>query len=188
MRVRPNAPPLTEEDYYNLPENGLRYQLVEGELYMAPAPDLSHQAVSRNLEFAFLSYFQQNPIGVLIHAPADVFFDTENIWQPDIFIVLNRNRHILKRKRCEGPPDFIIDILSPNNRQLDLHTKRIAYARHGVTEYWIIDPESKELFVYRFDENMNEPVAVIRSPERATSPLFPGLSVDLETIFNQMPL
>jgi Uma2 family endonuclease len=94
MRVRPNAPPPTEEDYYNLPENGLRYQLVEGELYMAPAPDLPHQAISRNLEFMFLSYLQQNPIGVLFHAPADVFFDTENIWQPDIFLVLNRNRPV----------------------------------------------------------------------------------------------
>jgi Uma2 family endonuclease len=154
---------------------------------MAPAPDLPHQAISRNLEFIFLSYLQQNPVGVLFDAPTDVFFDRENIWQPDIFIVLNHNRHILKRKRCEGAPDFIVEILSPNNRQLDLHTKRIVYARHGVTEYWIIDPESKELFIYRFDENMSQPAAAIKSPEKAIGPLFPGLSVELQTVFHQMP-
>jgi Uma2 family endonuclease len=183
MIVRPHAPPLIEEDYYNLPENGLRYQLIEGELHMAPAPNLYHQSISGNLEFILRSYLQREPVGVLLHAPVDVFFDRENIWQPDIFVVLNARRHILKEKRCEGAPDFVVEILSPNNRELDLHTKKTVYARHGVTEYWIADPRPNKLIVYRFDEDVNAPIARIQSPSRATSLLFPGLSVDLEAVF-----
>jgi Uma2 family endonuclease len=185
MSERPDAPSLTQEDYYNLPDNGLRYQLIDGELYMAPAPNLYHQTISGNLEFVFRSYLEQNPLGILLHAPVDVVFHTESIWQPDIIIVLNANRHILKQQRCEGVPDFVVEILSPNNR--DLHTKRTIYAREGVTEYWIIDPDAKKTLIYRFDENMNEPVTQIKSPAKVTSPLFPGLTIELDAIFRTIP-
>ena len=98
----------------------MRYWLIEGELYMAPAPNLYHQTISGNLEFILRSYLEQNPLGIVLHAPVDVVFHGESIWQPDIFVVLNANRHILKEQRCEGVPDFIVEILSPNNRELDL--------------------------------------------------------------------
>jgi Uma2 family endonuclease len=67
----------------------MRYQLIEGELYMAPAPNLYHQTISGNLEFIFRAYLEQNPLGILLHAPFDVVFHGESIWQPDIFVVLN---------------------------------------------------------------------------------------------------
>jgi Uma2 family endonuclease len=183
MSGRPHAPSLTAEDYYNLPDNGMRYWLIEGELYMAPAPNLYHQTISGNLEFILRSYLEQNPLGIVLHAPVDVVFHGESIWQPDIFVVLNANRHILKEQRCEGVPDFIVEILPPNHRELDLHTKKTIYARQGVTEYWVIDPESKEISIYRFDENMIEPVTQTKSPAKATSPLFPGLTIELDAIF-----
>ena len=183
MSGRPQAPLLTAEDYYNLPDNGLRYQLIEGELYMAPVPNLYHQTISGNLEFMFRSYLEQNPLGILLHASVDAVFHAESIWQPDIFIVLNANRHILKEQLCEGVPDFIVEILSPNNRELDLHTKRAVYARRGVTEYRIVDPNAKEMLIYRFDENISEPVTRLKSPASAKSPLFPGLTIELDAMF-----
>ena len=186
MSARPEAPPLTAEDYYNLPDNGLRYQLIQGELYMAPAPNLYHQTIAGNLEFILRSYLEQNPLGVILHAPVDVVFHRESIWQPDIFVVLNANRQILKEQQCEGAPDLIVEILSPNNRELDLLTKRTVYARQGVREYWIIDPAPKEIWIYRFDENLTNPVARIKSPGQATSPLFPGLIIELEAIFRPL--
>jgi len=68
MSGRPHAQSLTAEDYYNLPDNGMRYQLIEGELYMAPAPNLYHQTISGNLEFILRSYLEQNPLGIVLHA------------------------------------------------------------------------------------------------------------------------
>ena len=185
MSIRPHAPSLTERDYYNLPE-GSRYQLIEGDLYMAPAPNLHHQTILGNLAFALRSYLEQNPIGILFLAPSDVFFSRESIWQPDLFIVLNARRHILTIKRCEGAPDFIAEILSPGNQDLDLHTKRAVYAREGVTEYWILDPEAKEILIHRFEESPNDPVARIKPPEDASSSLFPGLRIDLDRLFQSI--
>jgi Uma2 family endonuclease len=185
MSTRPHAPPLTERDYYNLPE-GSKYQLIEGDLYMAPAPNLHHQTIVGNLAFTLRSYLEQNPIGLLFQAPTDVFFSRESIWQPDLFIVLNARRQILTVRRCEGAPDFIAEILSPSNQDLDLHTKKAVYARAGVTEYWILDPEGKEMLIHRFDENPNDPIAHLRPPEKATSSFFPGLAIDLEQLFRQV--
>jgi len=182
MSVRPHAPPLTERDYYNLPE-GSKYQLIEGDLYMAPAPNLHHQTILGNLAFTLRSYLEHNPIGVLFQAPTDVFLSRESIWQPDLFIVLNARRQILTLRRCEGAPDFIAEIPSPSNQDLDLYTKKAVYARAGVTEYWILDPESKEILIHRFEENANNPVTRLRPPERPFSPLFPGLAVDLGEVF-----
>ncbi|MBV8100637.1 MAG: Uma2 family endonuclease [Verrucomicrobia bacterium] len=182
MSVRPHAPPLTEEDYYRLPEGNL-YQLIEGDLYMAPAPDLYHQSILKNLGFILHSYLEQDPIGILFLAPADVYFSRTSIWQPDLFVALNAKRNILKTRRCEGAPDFIAEILSPSSQDLDLNTKRAVYAREGVTEYWALDPEASEVLVYRFGENPNEPGDRVHSPHQATSPLFPGLAVDLDAVF-----
>lgn len=185
MSVRPHAPPLTERDYYNLPE-GSRYQLIEGDLYMAPAPNLYHQTILGNLAFALRSYLEQNPIGLLFQAPTDVFFGRESIWQPDLFIVLNSRRHILTIRRCEGAPNFIAEILSPSSQDLDLHTKKAVYARAGIDEYWILDPESNELLIHRFDDNPNNPIARLKPPEKATSSLFPGLAIDLDHLFRRV--
>ena len=182
MSVRPNAPELTERDYYNLPEGG-SYQLIEGDLYMAPAPNLHHQTILGNLAFALRSYLEQNPIGILFQAPTDVFFSRQSIWQPDLFIVLNARRHILTIRRCEGAPDFVAEIVSPSSQDLDLHTKKAVYAREGVTEYWILDPETKETLIYRFEVNANDPVVRMRSPGKIVSPLFPRLSIDLDNLF-----
>ena len=119
MIVRPDAPPLTVEHYRNLPETGPRYQLIYGDLYMAPAPNRYHQDISRNLEFILLRYLASNPIGVLYHAPFDVYLTETDVFQPDIVIIFNENRHILTDAGTEGPPDFVVEILSPKTRTLD---------------------------------------------------------------------
>src|SRR5208283_3709543 len=95
MIVRPHAPPLTVAEYRNLPETGPRSQLIEGDLYMAPAPNRFHQDVSRNLEVMLANYLATHPIAVLYVAPFDVYLTDIDVFQPDLRIVLNENRGIL---------------------------------------------------------------------------------------------
>jgi len=83
MPVNTNFPPLTVENYKLLPETGPRYQLIQGDLYMAPAPNRFHQEISRNLQFELHSYLKRNPIGRLFDAPFDVYLDQINVFQPD---------------------------------------------------------------------------------------------------------
>lgn len=185
MSTRPDAPPLTVAEYKNLPETGPRHQLIEGDLYMAPAPDRFHQDISRNLEVTLANYLSAHPVGVLYDAPFDVYLTETDVFQPDLLIVLNENRRILTDAGAAGAPDFVVEILSPKTRQLDLVNKKRIYARAGVKELWIIDPDQKEVLVYRFDQDAAEPVAKLGGQEELISPLLPGLAIRLPEIFRR---
>jgi Uma2 family endonuclease len=185
MIVRPYAPPLTVAEYKNLPETGPRYQLIEGDLYMAPAPNRFHQDISRNLEVALAIYLSEHPIGVLYDAPFDVFLSEIDVFQPDLLIVLNENRGILTDAGAQGPPDFVVEVLSAKTRQLDLVHKKKVYARMGIRELWIVDPDQKDVTVYRFDQDATNPAAKLSGREELSSPLLPGFKIALENLFRR---
>jgi Uma2 family endonuclease len=98
-------------------------------------------------------------------------------------IVLNERRHILTEAGAEGCPDFVVEILSPKTRRLDLENKTRTYARLGVQELWIIDPDSLQLIVYQFSKDLSNPVKKFRAGDVVTSPLFPGFHADLRAVF-----
>jgi Uma2 family endonuclease len=185
MVVRPHAPPLTVEEYKNLPETGPRYQLIEGDLYTAPAPNRFHQDISRNLQGALDRYLETNPIGILYDAPFDVYLTETDVFQPDLIVVLNANRSILTDAGAEGPPDFVIEILSPKTRKLDLVNKKRVYARLGVKELWIIDPEPGTIAIHRFEQNPAEPVSILYPADTIDTPILPGFSMKVSAIFRR---
>src|ERR1700737_2485476 len=104
MIVRPDAPPLTVEDYRSLPETGPRYQLIEGDLYMAPAPNRFHQEISRNLQVKLFLYLRDTGAGKIFDAPFDVYLDETNVFQPDLIVVLNNRLGILTEGGPGGAP------------------------------------------------------------------------------------
>jgi Uma2 family endonuclease len=176
-------PLLTVENYKILPENGPRYQLIEGDLYMAPAPNRYHQDISRNLEYILLEYLEENPIGKLYHAPFDVYLDQYNVFQPDIVFVSNSHFSILTDAGAEGAPDFVVEILFPKTAQLDRDNKRRVYASSGVRELWIIAPEPRTIEVFLLQENATAPVVTHDAQAHFTSSFFPGLEFDATKIF-----
>ena len=105
--------PLTVEDYRLLPDGGPRYQLIEGDLFMAPAPNRYHQEISGNIYLLLAKYLEKHPAGKLYAAPFDVYFDEINVHQPDLVFVSKKNLAILTDAGAEGAPDFIVEILSP---------------------------------------------------------------------------
>jgi Uma2 family endonuclease len=185
MVARPHAPPLTVAEYKSLPETGPRYQLVEGDLYIAPAPNRFHQDISRNLQGAFDRYLERNPVGILYNAPFDVYLTETDVFQPDLLIVRCENRDILTEAGAEGAPDLIVEILSAKTRQLDVVNKKRVYARLGVKELWIVDPDAEAMNVYRFEEDTSEPVQVLRAGENLRTSLLPGFSLAVDAIFRR---
>jgi Uma2 family endonuclease len=175
--VNTNFPPLTVENYKLLPETGPRYQLIQGDLYMAPAPNRFHQEISRNLGFELYGYLKHNPVGKLFVAPFDVYLDEINVFQPDIIVVLNERLGILTEEGAEGAPDLVVEILSPKTRCLDLVNKKQEYARAGVKEFWIIDPEPRTVTMHRFSLEGGEMVTELDENQTLTSPLLPGWSL-----------
>lgn len=177
--------PFTYHDYYSLPEYGPRYQLIEGELYIAPTPDRFHQTVSRNIVWALLAYLENNKIGIIYHAPFDVQLTDLNVYQPDIVFIKNEHRSLLTKQGMRGAPDFVVEILSASTSELDLGVKREIYSRTGVEELWIVDPDAKRIHVYRLQENRETPVQTYAESGKFESSLFPGLIFEAEEIFAQ---
>ncbi len=176
---------LTKEDYRLLPDGGPRFQLVEGELYMSPAPNRYHQVISRNLQFLLMKYLEANPIGELYDAPFDVYLSEHDVFQPDLVFVKQEHFGVLTDAGVEGTPDFIVEILSPSNAYLDKKNKLRVYARTGVVELWLIDPETRTVHVYDLQQNSDKPRATFGEQDTWTSPHFPGLNISGAAIFRK---
>jgi Uma2 family endonuclease len=181
LRTAPRA--LTAADYMSLPETGPRYQLIDGELFMAPAPNRNHQFICGELEYALRNYLEQNPVGVLYHAPFDVQLTDTTVVQPDIAYFSNQRLSYLTDHGAEGAPDLVVEVLSPKTAQLDVGVKREIYARTGVLELWIVEPETRVIKIYRLAENSQTPAETLSAQQTLTSQLLPGLSIDLARIF-----
>lgn len=138
----------TFEDYLNLPE-GSNYQLINGELIMAPAPEIKHQQVSKKLFFILYQNVEQTGKGFVFYSPIDVLIDSYNVFQPDIVVILKENEYKIKQKFIEGAPDVVIEIISPSTAYYDLVEKKERYLKAGVKEYWIVDPKVKSVEILK---------------------------------------
>jgi Uma2 family endonuclease len=185
MPVNTRFPPLTVENYKLLPETGPRYQLIQGDLYMAPAPNRFHQEISRNLQFELHSYLKRHPIGKLFNAPFDVYLDEVNVFQPDIIILLHERLAILTEEGAEGAPELVVEILSPKTRRLDLVNKKKEYARAGVKELWIIDPETRAITIHQFTSDGVEKIRQVHEQDTLSTDLLPGFDLAAEMIFER---
>ncbi len=127
--------------YAAIPDDRLRHEIIDGEHFMNPAPNLYHQTVSRRIQFQLYTAIELSELGQVFDAPVDVQFSDHDIVQPDLVIVCKDRRHILTPIKIKGVPDLMIEILSPSNPDHDRKRKRTLYERNQVPEYWIVDPE-----------------------------------------------
>ncbi|MBV9674260.1 MAG: Uma2 family endonuclease [Verrucomicrobia bacterium] len=169
----------------SLPEAGPRYQLVEGDLYMAPAPNRFHQEISRNLQVKLYLYLREPGLGKIFDAPFDVYLEETNVYQPALVVLLNDRLAILTEEGAEGAPNLVIEILSRKTRRLDLEQKRKAYPRFAVQESWIIDPEPRLPTQYRFAPDGDATSVTISESENLTSPLLPGFTISGSELYER---
>ena len=145
-------PQITWQDLQQLPDDGKRYEAIEGDLYVTPAPSIRHQRISMRLVLALDELLVQPGHGELFHAPVGVEFPaTEEGVQPDVVFVSKARRGILAEKWMMGPPDVVIEILSPGTARRDRGIKLRLYERQRVPEYWVVDPENDAIDVWRFE-------------------------------------
>ncbi|MGH7354166.1 MAG: Uma2 family endonuclease [Candidatus Rokuibacteriota bacterium] len=140
---------LTYRDYEALPNDGRRYEIHEGELSVTAAPGSRHQIVSARLLARLLAHVESRGAGIVVAAPFDVILSDTTIVEPDIVYVATDRVAQISERGFEGPPTLAVEILSPSTGQIDRQTKMQLYARHGIPWYWIVDPESRVVEVYR---------------------------------------
>jgi Uma2 family endonuclease len=173
------------EDLERLPDDGKRYEIIEGELYEMPSPTSPHAVTIRNLMFLIGPLIEALG-GWLMTAPLDVFFRGADPVQPDMIVLLPERAARLTRRGVEGPPDLLIEVLSPSNRGHDLLTKRTLYARAGVREYWIVDPESRTIDVLTLDRGAFHAIHEGVDRGEIVSPLLGGTSFPIARIFARL--
>jgi len=177
------AKPFTAADYRQMEEDGRRYEVLEGILLMAPAPNRFHQAISRNLCRILYSFLHEHRLGRAYNAPFDVYFDDINVAQPDLVFVANDSKAKLLPEGVSGAPDLLVEILSPSTSTRDLVTKRQLYARTAVREFWVISPETRQLQVYDLPSEPSRPTHFFVEGDRYESPLLPGLQLAVTELF-----
>ena len=173
----------TYDEYRVLPENGKHYQLVDGDLIMSPAPTFRHQLIIAELANCLFNFVKENRRGKVLFAPLDVILAEDNVFQPDIVYISNERRSVIFREGLRGVPDLCVEVLSPSNRELDLNAKRLLYAKHGLPELWLVDPDADTLQLFRLQENHQAPLKVFGANDTLTTPLLPGFSVGLSEVF-----
>lgn len=171
-------------DYCLLPEDK-QYDLIDGELYMAPAPSSRHQAVLRNLEFLIWTFVKENDLGEVFFAPLDVILSEEDVLQPDLLFVARERRGIISERGCEGPPDLVVEILSPATERRDRELKRKVYAKFGVPEYWLVDPEAQSIEVMVLEAEDFSPSDIYLGEGLVVSRVIPQLSLAVSQVFPQ---
>ena len=172
----------TYQDYLQLSEDR-RYEIVDGDLYMVPAPIPYHQKVSRNIEFQFHQHVLAHDLGEVFYAPCDVLLSETDVVQPDILFISKDRLSIIKETNIQGAPDLVVEILSPASEKRDRGAKQKLYARAGVTESWIVDPTAKTVEVFSLGEAGYQRINLFNHGDTLRSPLIPDLSISLSAVF-----
>lgn len=175
----------TYDDYKRLPDDGWRYEVIEGELRMNPAPRTKHQLISRNLAVAMTNFVREKRLGEVLYAPIDVRMgDLANPVQPDLLFIRQDRLNIIKEEWIEGAPNLIVEILSPSNWLDDRRTKYQVYAKAGVGEYWIVDPDRRqiEVFVQRVHGGDYELIGRFGPGEYVHSETLPGFQISVDEV------
>lgn len=174
---------LTYDDYCLLPDDRNRYEILDGELSVTPAPRIAHQRASHSLDIVLSSHIKPRQLGEIFAAPTDVILASTTVVQPDLVFVGNDRRHFITERAIEGPPTLVVEILSPTTSQTDRVTKAQLYARFGVLHYWLLDADAQIFEAYELTGSEYKLVAKAQGSEIVTPSLFPGLSIALADLW-----
>ena len=183
----------TYADYMTWPEDE-RWELIEGAAWdMSPAPNTEHQSVSMQFSIIIGEFLRNKPCKVFA-APFDVRLqgkedlpddEIETVVQPDIAVICGQRK--IDKKGCLSSPDIIIEILSPSTAFKDETYKLKLYEKHGVLEYWIVNPEAEYIVIYRLEGNRYNKPEYFKDNDIIESTILKGLKINLPDIFIQIP-
>jgi len=175
----------TYAEYARFPDDGNRYEVIDGEVLVTPAPSPRHQYVMSNLLIALRQYVERHGLGVVL-PDVDLLFVTGQFLRPDLVFVPEAARDGITDRGVEKPPGLVVEVLSPTSSSIDRVKKPRRYGDFGVPEYWVADPEEGVVWVWRFTELAREPERVAERlawrPTGAGEPLV----LELDEVFRPL--
>jgi len=173
----------TYQDYFDMPDDGQRYEIYNGELVMVPAPTIKHQEISYAIVRALANFVESKEVGKILYAPVDLVFNERVVLQPDIVFIANDNLDIITEEHIGPAPDLIIEILSPSTGYYDLVEKKELYEQYGVKEYWIVDPKKERVETFNLHEGKYVRTQRLEGDANLTSEVLAGFEMPLAQVF-----
>lgn len=190
LTVATSIPPTqgewTYQDYLNLPDDGRRYEIIEGALYVANAPDFDHQFTVSEIQRQLANFVLEHQLGQVIPAPFEVHLSpVSRPVQPDVFFVRPERRLARGAKFFAGAPDLVVEVISPSSIRTDRNIKFTAYEQAGVAEYWIVEPKYGFVEVYTLSAGEYALVGQFDHDDVVQSKLLPELKIIAHTLFTE---
>ena len=181
MVTQKPKPKLTYEDYAQTPDDE-RWELIDGELIMSPSPKEAHQRTQIRVGSRMFTFTEDRDLGQ-VYVEFDVVLSDTDTVRPDVIFVSRERSHIITEDNVQGAPDLVVEIRSPSTARQDWTTKRDLYERHGVKEYWLVDPEAATVAVLLLDGGELKVAGVYSIGDTLTSAVMGGFSVALADVF-----
>ena len=180
----------TLPDLELLPDDGSRYEIIDGELYVSKQPDMQHQIVCGNIFFQLKSWSNQTQTGIAIYEPG-VIFTNDNAVVPDVVWISNErfSTALQSDGKFHSCPELVVESLSPGpeNERRDREIKLRLYSRRGAKEYWVVNWQERTLEVYQRQEGVLELIKTLDETDTLHSPLLPGFSCSVGQFFITVP-
>jgi Uma2 family endonuclease len=174
----------TYHHYAALPDDGQRYEIIDGVLYMTPSPNGAHQDAVLWLAHYLLIHVKVAGLGQVYVAPFDVELAPDLVVQPDVTVILKANEQIIMPTRITGAPDLVVEVSSPSTIGYDRREKQDMYARAGVAEYWLVHPGEQTIEVLTLEGNEYASLGIFTGQATLLSKIVPAISgVAAEKIF-----
>jgi Uma2 family endonuclease len=180
----------TSADLESLPDDGTRYEIIDGELFMSKQPHLYHQSVCSELSGFLWSWNQIAQLGRVVAGPGLIFAEDDDVVPDLVWISNERLRASFQADgKFHDAPELVIEVLSPGkvNERRDREAKLKLYSRRGVSEYWIVSWQTCTVDIYRSDQNELRMVSSVGGQDTLQSPLLPGFSCTVATLFEIIP-
>lgn len=178
---------LTYDDFLLFPDDGKRHEIIDGEHYVTPSPNLRHQELVGRLYLSIGNHLAASPgLGRLFLAPLDVVLSYHDVVEPDLLFIAGDQPEIMTEKNIQGPPALVVEVISKSTRKKDAQIKRRLFERTGVREYWLVDPELDLVQVLRPTAAKKlSRVSELSAEDDAmlTTPLLPGWQLSMRTFF-----
>ena len=171
------------DDIWDAPDDEYRYEVVDGELYMTPAPGWQHQRGLNKLNVRIADFVYRLGLGEIVPAPLGVVLDAETGVQPDLVYVSRERLGIVSERGIEGAPDLVVEVLSPSTEARDRGIKMRRYAAAGIPHYWIVDPRARALEAYQLAEQGYHLLGTYGPGSTFHPPLFPGLEIPIDDLW-----
>jgi len=173
----------TYEDYLKTPIGG-KYQLIDGEIIEMTSPTPRHQNLVLRLAMILKEHIHKKNLGEVFIAPLDIYLGEHETYQPDVFFISKARESIIGEKKIEGAPDLVIEVLSESTAYYDLKKKKAVYEKSGVSEYWVVDAEEKNIEIYENTSSGFQRVALLEIGQTYTSKKITGFILKPEEVFN----